>query len=128
MATWSLDSCPCIIEVDSNFNFVSFINRCPDHNNTSFGDIRNENIRGPSNTMWEILQNAPSGAVDTLPDGSKQFKGGINASWSWSGTAPNRLLTITITGITLTAQQKSAIKNKLDTRFGIDNVVILNVN
>jgi hypothetical protein len=58
-------------------------------------------------------------------NGSRTFKKGITATWSWSGTAPNRLMTITVTGIVLTTNQKNAIQTKLNERFGINNVTIV---
>ena len=126
---WTLDTCGfdtsqnCQVEVDSNFNFIRFLRRCPDHepkiaaDQSGFDAIRDENARGSSNALDHIIKNAPAAFVDTLPDGSKQLKAGINVTWARSGTIPNRILTVTITGITLTQQQRNTITAFLDNRF-----------
>lgn len=86
--------------------------------------IKEENPRKNITTQL-ILDNSPNTVYDLNADGSRIFKKGINVSWSWSGTAPNRLMTITVTGIVLTTNQKNAIQTKLNERFGINNVSIV---
>jgi hypothetical protein len=62
---------------------------------------------------------------DVQPDGvTRIFKRGISFWISWTGTAPNRQLTLTLQGITLTTNQKNSLQTKLNTRFGISKVVI----
>lgn len=135
--TWSSDSCGCVIQFDSdtsvtppivsNFQQISI---CPAHatltgtTDQKVQNIRNENARGPSNTFSDIIAASGTELTQTLADGSKEFKGGVTAIWSWSGTAPDRVLNITITGASLTQNQKSSIQNKLNTRFGAGNVVV----
>ena len=63
--------------------------------------------------------------IENLPDGSKQFKKGVNISWAWSGLPPDRVLTITVTGTTLTTQQKNAIQNRLNSRFGTGKITVV---
>ena len=38
--------------------------------------------------------------------------------------APNRVMTLTVTGITLTQQKKTTAQNFLNTKFGIGKVTI----
>jgi hypothetical protein len=54
-----------------------------------------------------------------------QLKNNITYDFSWSGTAPDRVLNISFTGITLTNQQKNTIRTVLNNRFGIGKVNVL---
>ena len=64
---WTTDTCGfgqhenCSMEVDSEFNFIRFVRKCPVHSNNSFSEILAENGRGPSNSLDEIIRNAPAG-------------------------------------------------------------------
>ncbi len=136
---WRPDTCLCIVEYtwddtlspdQVTHTLDRVVRRCPDHQNlandiTVWNTIREENPR-KNITNQLLLDNAPSSVYDIQSDGSRAFKKGITATWSWSGVAPNRLMTITVTGITLTTNQKNAIQTKLDQRFGISNVTIVN--
>jgi hypothetical protein len=140
MPLWTLDSCStnaidnCQIEIDNGFNFIRFVRKCPIHAGLSddvagFNVLWNpsntgENQRGPSNTLAEILDKGPSTLYDTATDGTRTFKRGITVSWAWSGTAPDRVLTVTVTGITLTTNQRNSITTFLNNRFGVGKVVL----
>lgn len=135
---WRPDTCNCVIEYtwddaltpDQVIHTLDTIKRrCIDHahlvtDTEVYNVVKEENPR-KNITQQLLLDNAPNTVYDVNTDGTRQFKKGIVASWSWSGLAPNRLMTITVTGVTLTTNQKNAIQTKLNERFGISNVTIV---
>lgn len=139
MVLWTLDTCGfdatnqnCQVEMErDSWTFITFVRQCPTHSgvpNTlaGFNSIYQENVRGKSNVLKEILDNAPTSMFDIdAKSGERVFKQDIVVTWSWSGTFPNRILTITVTGVTLTTNQKNSIIAKLDSRFGIGKVIII---
>jgi len=132
---WSPDTCDCSIEYtwDSESSestrvhtFSNVVNKCQAHNaitdNALFNLLMDENPR--KNIAHQlILDNGPTSLSDIV-DGSKQLKAGITLNFSWSGTAPNRVLTISYTGITLTTNQKNSVQTFLNNRFGVGKVLI----
>lgn len=137
---WSPDTCDCVLEYqwddtqDENsitHTPVNVVNRCTAHQilpNTPtavYNAVNEENPR-KNLSLNEILQNAPSTSWYDIDaeSGSRIFKKGIIINWTWTGTAPNRVLTITFTGITLTTQQRNNLQTRLNNRFGIDKVII----
>ena len=135
--TWRPDTCECVInqQYDDQADPIvltvhSVQNRCSQHssltNNTDLYDVVNEENPRRNFAFGHILDNAPTPMYDLQEDGSRTFKKGITVDWAYTGTIPNRVLTITVTGITLTTNQKNAIQTKLNERFGINNVVIVN--
>jgi len=136
---WSPDTCGCILEyswddsVPDNSRVhtpTTIVNKCPAHSaiadtNTHFNVIIEENPR-KNFALDEILQNAPSTSwFDIDPaSGSRVFKNNITANWSWSGTAPNRVLTLTFTGITLTTAQRNTLQTRLNNRFGTGKITL----
>lgn len=140
ITTWSPDTCDCVLayewddsvaENQRTHSLYNVIRRCPDHqslgtNQTVFSTVLEENPR-KNVTRQLILDNAPTSVYDVdIESGTRDFKKGITASWSWSGVAPNRVLTLTVTGITLTANQKNAIQTKINERFGVGKVTFVN--
>lgn len=135
---WRPDTCGCIIEYtwdDSlpqdlvTHTLDRITRRCAAHQNLVtdtdvYNVVREENPR-KNITNQIVLDNSPNTVYDINTDGTRIFKKGLVASWTWSGTAPNRLMTVTVSGITLTTNQKSAIQTKLTERFGINNVTIV---
>lgn len=130
---WNPDSCTCRIDVGNDWTLSRFVEKCPAHSGLSDQqawdaiwrpDNKGENQRGPSNTLDEIIQNAPAAMYDLQADGSRTFKQGINVSWNWTGTAPSRILNINVNGFTPTTNQRNAIMAKLDSRFGAGNVTV----
>lgn len=144
---WTPDTCSsggqnptdsCVLEYDvdtsttpptlSNFRTLQLCSAhsvlSPETEETKVNAIRNENSRGHGNAFGTILENAPTSLYDTLPNGTRTFKQGITVTWAWSGTVPNRVLNITITGVSLTENQLNSIRAKLDERFGINNVIL----
>jgi hypothetical protein len=136
---WRPDTCDCVIEYtwddtlspDQVTHTLDTVRRkCSFHENMPsdtdvWNCIKEENPR-KNITNQLILDNSPNSVFDVNEDGTRIFKKGIEASWSWTGVAPNRLMTITVTGIVLTTNQKNAIQTKLNERFGINNVTFVN--
>lgn len=136
---WSPDTCKCILEYtwdDSisessrTHTMSAIVQRCSAHtilanDITVYNTVTEENPR-KNISLDEILQNAPNtNWYDLDPDsGVRVFKKNIIINWTWSGTAPNRVLTLTFTGITITTAQKNTLQSRLDTRFGTGKVVI----
>ena len=135
---WSPDTCTCIFEYiwddslpeSSRAHNLATVIKCPEHsvqadNNAVWNTVLEENPR--KNQAWkEILDNATADMVETDPSsGTLVFKPGIFVDYAYSGTVPNRVLTLTLRGKTLTANQRNGIQNKLDTRFGPGKVVFV---
>src|SRR5215212_113781 len=133
---WQPDTCDCILEyswddsvpADQRVHTPTNSIKCPFHTNQAthsavYNTVVNENQR--KNIGFQTaLDNGPTSLFDLQADGSRTLKNNITYSWTWSGTAPNRLLTVTFTGITLTNAQKNAIQTKLNTIFGAGKVIL----
>jgi len=132
---WSPDTCSCVLEytwddtqteATRTHTLSNIINKCSAHNpltnSNIYSSILDENPR-KNQSLQLCLDNGPTALFDTI-NGSRQLKATISYSFSWSGTAPNRVLTISFTGITLTSQQKNTIQTALNTRFGSGKVLI----
>jgi hypothetical protein len=133
---WSPDTCGCSIDYQWDDSLpndqititpVGVPTKCAAHSSiaavpTAFNTISEENGRKNISRSL-LLDNGPSTLYDIV-DGNRQFKTGIDISWAWSGTAPNRVITITVTGITLTNAQKNTVRNVLNNRFGAGKVVL----
>jgi hypothetical protein len=88
--------------------------------NTVLEENRRKNI-----ALQVALTNGPVGLYNIHTDGTRLLKETITYVWSWTGTAPNRVLRISFTGITLTSAQKTTIQNAENTRFGTGKVTVL---
>jgi hypothetical protein len=134
--TWSPDTCECQIEYDwdseateenRTHTLKRFVNKCQAHaalgaDDNIWNTVLEENPR--KNVAHQlILDNGPA-ALSDLIDGSRRLKAGITFNFSWSGTAPNRVLTISVNGLSLTTQQRNAIETFLANRFGAGRVLI----
>ena len=133
---YSPDTCGCVIEYSwddtlSETNRVhtlsNYVTKCSAHSilatdQDRWNAVFEENPR-KNNALKGCLDNGPAALFDTI-DGTRQLKGNITYNWSWSGTAPNRVLTISFTGITLTTQQRNTLQTALNTLFGVGKVVI----
>ena len=131
---YSPDTCQCVLEytwddtlseADRVHSFKSIV-KCSVHqgqaDQTAYNTVFEENPR-KNNALGTCLANGPAALFDTI-DGTRQLKGSINFNFSWSGTAPNRVLNISFTGITLTTQQRNTIQTALNNLFGVGKVVI----
>ena len=133
---WRPDTCSCIVEytwddevpAEQRTHTVSnYIKTCDFHlqlpdNDQKWNTVKEENQR-KNLTLLETLTNGPA-ALSDLVEGSLQLKQNVTYNFSWSGTAPNRVLTISFTGINLTTQQRNAIQNFLNNKFGVGKVII----
>ena len=132
MTRWTPDTCsspPCIFEYtdDGNLTLTNTVQKCSRHssqaNSTAYTNVIEENQR--KNISYQfVLDNSPTTSLYDIVNGTRQLKNGITFSWTWSGTPPNTVLTISYTGITLTTQQKNTIQSALNTRFGTGKVLI----
>ena len=133
---WSPDTCSCVIEytwddtepeATRTHTVSNYINTCTEHslladNTTRWNTITEENPR--KNTALQVaLDNGPTTLYD-LSGTSRVLKPTITYNYSWSGIPPNRVLTISFTGVSLTNAQKTTIRNALNTRFGTGKVLL----
>jgi hypothetical protein len=134
--TWRPDTCDCIIEYtwddqvpesERKNDFRNIVKRCPAHSELSSLDIYStvleENPR-KNFAFQHVLDNGPAALSDTTPEGAKVLKQNLTYNFSWSGTAPDRVLTISFTGISLTTTQRNAIQTFLNNRFGSGKVIL----
>ena len=133
---WSPDTCTCVVEYswDTSLSEASrthtlsnVINKCPAHSSLTNAEVYSvlteENPR-KNQSLRNILDNSPTTALYDIINGIRELKPSIVFNFSFSGTAPNRVLTISFTGITLTTQQKNTLQTALNTRFGSGKVLI----
>jgi hypothetical protein len=138
---WSPDTCGCVFEYEWDdaqnedtrvHNFKQVTKECASHahlqgnNKKDMYDSSLEENRRKNGTIQELLERAGVEFADTQQDGSVTLKKNINVSWTWSGSAPDRIMTLTVTGITLTNQRKTQIQNFLNNKFGNGKVVFVN--
>jgi hypothetical protein len=89
-----------------------------------FDSGKEENLRW-DNSIQTIIDNGPAGLYDIVEGGTARvIKKSIIVNFSWSGTVPNRVLTITVANFTLTNNQRTTIQNRLNTIFGVGKVVL----
>ena len=135
---WKLDSCDCVMITDSGATSNDFpvlvqaetvcsVHQVllPDHT-VVYSTVKDENTR-KSKAHQQLIDNAPASWFDpNVESGVKQFKKGIALNWSWSGTSPNRVIVFTLTGVTLTTNQKNNAQNLLDSTFGVGKAILVN--
>lgn len=87
-----------------------------------------EENRRKNFTIAELLDKAAVEFSELDQNGSVILKRGIDLTWVWSGTAPNRVMTLTATGggVTLTNTRKNQIQTFLNNRFGAGKVIFVN--
>ncbi len=133
---WSPDTCDCVIEYtwdntvpqDQRVHTVSNVVRtCSAHSVLStkeqkWNSLLDEKPR-KNVVLQDLLDNGPTGLSD-LVNGNRQLKSNIKFNFSDSGEAPNRVLTVSFTGLTLTTQQKSSLQTLINNKFGSGKVVI----
>jgi len=134
---YSPDTCDCVLEYDwdstkpessRTHTLNRFVKVCSFHqvlatDTDRWNAVFEENPR-KNQSLQAILDNSPTTSLYDIVNGNRQLKASIGFNFSWSGTAPNRVLTISFTGITLTTQQKNTIQSALNTRFGVGKVVL----
>jgi hypothetical protein len=134
---YSPDSCDCIIEYSwddtepettRTHTLSTYVNKCSAHSilatdQDRWNAVFEENPR-KNFALQNILDNSPTTALYDIVNGIRYLKNNIGFNFSFSGTAPNRVLTISFTGITLTTNQKNTIQTFLNSRFGVGKVII----
>ncbi len=140
---WSPDTCDCTFEYEWDdtssentrvHNFKAVTKECASHahlkgnNKKDMYDSSLEENTRKNGTIGELLDKAAAdfGEVDPA-SGSMVLKKGITVSWDWTGTAPNRVMTLTATGINLSQQKKTATQNFLNNKFGVGKVIFQNI-
>jgi hypothetical protein len=109
-------------------NLKTYVQKCSAHtvlstDNDRYTSVKDENTK-KNFVLADILTNGPTSLFDESADGSRTLKGNITYSWIWSGTAPNRVLTVSFQGITLTTQQRNTIQNFLNNKFGAGKIIL----
>ena len=137
---WSPDTCGCVFDFEWDGDLAAdqrvhthkeTIKTCPNHQvvklnpGNHYGSVLGENQR-KNKLHGQLLTISNLTESVTQEDGSTsiQFKKGMGFTYGWSGTDDARILTITVTGYTLTNQQKTSIQNWCNTNLGIGKVVI----
>jgi len=135
---YSPDTCECVLEytwdnstteANRTHTLKQFVNVCLAHQILStdqdkWNTVFEENPR-KNNALQTILNNSPTTALYDIINGARQLKQSLGLNFSWSGTAPDRVLTLNITGISLTTNQKNQIQTFLNNRFGVGKVLIV---
>lgn len=134
---WSPDTCNCILEYTWDDSLPNdqitvtpsnIVGKCPAHTSFEttqevFNVVNEENPR-KNKAIQIILDNGPSTLYDIVGT-VRVLKPTISVTHTWTGTAPNRVLRLTITGSTLTTAQKNTITAAFNTLFGTGKVVLV---
>jgi hypothetical protein len=132
---WSPDTCSCVVEYswdseatpENRVHTLMSIVKCPVHSSLTdseaYAIVTEENPR-KNISLQTALENGPAALYDINVDGARVLKQNIDFDFSWSGQAPDRVLNISFSGISLTTQQKNAIRNFLNNKFGVGKVNI----
>jgi len=140
---WSPDTCGCKVEEkwdkddpQAGVSFNKVITKCSAHTSVADEDLfgvlyansDGENKR--KNQVRKLLTEDVGlalGELKTNTDGSTylDFKNGIDLEWSFTGTGVDRVLTISVKGITLNATKRNAINSFCTTKFGVGKVEIV---
>lgn len=126
-----LDTCDCkvLLDYDSandTFTVIDYLAVCSFHNIIGVGQrydvIKTENSR--KNDAYQLL-------IDNTPltediSGKIRLKKGIDIVVSITGVAPDRVITLTVSGITLTQQQKDRAQAFVDNKLGVGKVIVAN--
>ena len=137
MKTWTPDTCPapgCIVEeIYDGAAIVGMgqvVHKCEAHQNIPDADLYGVLYANPDgenkrkNNIFRALCGHEGLTLGT-DDGAGQLKPGVEYVWSFSGTGATRVLTVQVTGITLSAQKKTALQNFCNTKFGVGKVILL---
>lgn len=137
--TWT-PGCGCIIEyewdgdiaVNPPHTAVNVLQRCPEHPAGSVATLQEhyDNLLGEHRkrewTKGTLLENFPNVFGVTDVKGNLEFRDDIAISVQYNGSFPNRILTITIGGLSsLTANQKTVAQQKVDQKFGAGKVTLV---
>ena len=135
---WSPDTCGCVFEYewDDATNestrqhiFKRVDKECVSHSHLTGNSKKDmydssvEENQRKNGTVSELASKASAEYFDISGDGTTTLKNGVTIYWTWSGTAPNRIMTIHVVGKTLTQNRMNQIQNALNTKFGINKVI-----
>ena len=138
---WSPDTCGCVFDYEWDdtqpqdtrvHTFKQVAKECASHahltgnSKKDMYDSSVEENKRKNGTIGELLDKAAADFGEATEDGGVTLKKGINVTWTWSGTSPNRVMTFTVTGITLTTQKKNTVQNFINTKFGAGKVIFVN--
>lgn len=132
---WGLDTCNCqmILDYDTDADthtLSEYLQTCSFHSAISDPVQRHTTVKTENNKKNDahqlILDNAPASMLMTTGNGSVTLKRGVIIDFSWSGIAPDRVLMLTVTGVTLTQQQINKAQTVINNKFGINQVNIVN--
>lgn len=142
MKIWKPDTCECVIEeIYQGTEIIGggeVLKKCVAHTDVAdnelygvlYSNIDGENKR--KNQMMAILLDMDDVKLGLSEekinkDGSKYlgFRDGIEYEWSFSGFGKNRVLNVNVRGKNLTIQEKTAIKNLSENRFGVGKIEML---
>lgn len=140
--TWNPDTCGCTLRYkwdedlpeNERTSTIDIINKsCPNHSNllpnvpVTYSCILDENQK-KNNSLQFALDAVPSKLADifTNENGGTYtvLKSGISFNFRFDGTAPNRILYISFNNTSLSQNEKNAIQNKLNEKFGTGIIVI----
>lgn len=134
---WSPDTCQCVLFYEwdptkpadqRTHTFTKVEKVCQFHQGLTDSEIYThvvDNNQRKNKLEGFILQNLTSALAQTDPEsGVLVWKDGISFNWSFSGTTDSRVLTISISGVNLTNNQKNTIQNWCNTTFGTGKVIL----
>lgn len=133
MKSWKPDTCECHIEEVYSGNTIvgggQVLYKCPNHtsipDNELYDVLLNKENRPKNRIQSQLMTSFPTLFTETdVVSGTVMWKRGISFNWAWSGTANNRVITITTPGVTLSRQQREAAQSWCDTNIGVGKVVI----
>ena len=137
MKTWTPDTClhpGCIVEEIYDGPVIlgmgQVVRKCAAHQNIADADLYGvlvANLDSEGKRMCAVLRAlcGIEGLNLGTDDGAGQLKNGVEYVWSFTGTGAARVLTVQLTGITLSAQKKTTLQNFCDAKFGTGKIVIL---
>ena len=142
MKIWGPDTCDCRIEEiydGTNINGGGqVVRKCEAHGSVEDSELYGVLYSSPDgenkrkNQLERMLLGFPDDGIPGLnlseakrdADGSErvEFKSGVRFRWAFSGQGRSRVLQATIEGANLTPQQRTAILNACEARFGSGKV------
>lgn len=127
---WSPDTCDCCLQFvfdddlpqeQRTHVFFAKLKPCTKHPNLT-GTTLFDTAVGESQRVQKLLAELKTSiqSLSTLDD----EKSIIRSIRNWAGLDTNRVLNFSVSGTTLTSNQKTTIQNWCDTNFGAGKVVI----
>lgn len=139
---WSPDTCGCTFEYTWNTDdpestrthtYARVVTECVSHSHLTGNNKKDaydsslEENQRKNGSIGELLDKASADFGEIDPQsGAMVLKKGLVLTWDWTGTAPNRVMNLTLTGTILSAQKKAAAQTFLNNKFGVGKVVFNN--